>query len=145
MNINKKNGQSLVEVVIAVAISILIIGGLLAAVTMALRSAKFAQNQATATKYAQEGMEAVRSIRDSNWSSLNTNGNYGLQYIGGWLFSGSSDTPATGFTRIVTIDDAVPPDSNKKKITVTVSWSDASGANHQSRLTTYYTNPAVWQ
>lgn len=135
-----KNGQSLIEALIAMSAAVLIIGGLLVAVTVSIKSAQFSRNQTLATKYANEGMEAVRSIRDRSWALL-VYGNYGLQVSGQWSFASNPDTPAVGFTRVVKVEDVAPVDANKKKVTVTVSWSDASGT-HKSELVSYFTK---WQ
>ena len=54
---SRNSGQTLVEVVLAVAVASLILVGLTRATTEALRNAQFAKNQSLATQYAQEAME----------------------------------------------------------------------------------------
>lgn len=57
-------GQSLIELVIVVAVIVIVVGGLVFATIASLRNASLAQNQAQATKLAQEGIERVRAARD---------------------------------------------------------------------------------
>ena len=59
-------GQSLMELVVVLAVMIFVISALTFATIASLRNAQFSQNQAQATKLAQEGMERVRTSRDRN-------------------------------------------------------------------------------
>lgn len=66
---NKKsseNGQSLMELIVVIAVIVFVVGALTFATIASLRNAVFAQNQAQATKLAQEGLERVRVGRDRN-------------------------------------------------------------------------------
>lgn len=65
-------GQTLMELVIVVAVIVIVVGALVFATIASLRNAQFAKNQAQATKLAQEGIERVRSIRDRNESIVTT-------------------------------------------------------------------------
>lgn len=62
----RQAGQTLVELVVVVAVSVIIIGALVFATISSLRNASFSRNQAQATKLAQEAIERVRSSRDRN-------------------------------------------------------------------------------
>lgn len=118
-------GQTLIEVVIAMGISVLILVTLVSGVTVSLRNIQFANNKAQATKYAQEAFEAVRTIRDRDWELI-TNGEHGLVWNETetqWDFAEGSD--ATGqLRRVVTITDGGT--SNSKNVTVVVSWREGS-------------------
>ena len=57
-------GQSLIEVVIVLGITVVVVVALVIVVLTSLKNAKFAQNQARATKYAQEALEQIKAIRD---------------------------------------------------------------------------------
>ncbi len=61
-----QKGQTLLEVIIVMAIAVIIIGALVFAIVAALRNAQFSKNQTQATKLAQEGIELVRTGRDQN-------------------------------------------------------------------------------
>lgn len=131
----KSAGQSLLEVIIATGMIILIVGGLVSAVISAMRNAQFAQNQSLATKYANEGLEKIRAYRDQSvdWVTF-TAGCNGYDPV----------AVPTPFTRTVSCTDTSQADANKKIVTVIVSWSDPSGT-HQSQLSSYFSNPALWK
>lgn len=59
-----EKGQTLLELVVAVGVSVIVIGALVFAIISSLRNASFSKNQAQATKLAQEGLERVRMGRD---------------------------------------------------------------------------------
>lgn len=60
------SGQSLVEVMIAMVVAVVVLGALIVVILNSLKNAQFAQNQAKATKYAQEAIDQVRNIRDQD-------------------------------------------------------------------------------
>lgn len=63
-------GQTILEVVFAVGLVSLILVTLIGVITIAIRDARIAKNQSLATKFATEGLEALRTIRDANWNNL---------------------------------------------------------------------------
>jgi type II secretory pathway pseudopilin PulG len=69
--IQNQNGYTLAEVIISILVSIMVIGALTFAMISSLRNAQLAKRQSQATKYAQEGLEKVRSIRDRGGSVVN--------------------------------------------------------------------------
>lgn len=62
--LKKQNGQSLLEVLIALSVIILVVTALVRVVTISIRSSDYARNASTATAYATEAMEKIRSFRD---------------------------------------------------------------------------------
>lgn len=72
---NNQTGQTLMELIVVVAVSVIVVGALVFATIASLRNASFSKNQAQATKLAQEGIERVRAGRDRNQciSNLDTN------------------------------------------------------------------------
>lgn len=119
-----KTGQSLVEVLAALAVVILVILALMAIITTSIRNSTFAKNQSLASRYARESIEGARKLRDGNKEEF---------------FAGGTDCNKT-FT-IVPFDiervcDLV--NEEKMEVKVTVSWPDSKG-EHQSKLTTYLT------
>jgi len=123
----KNQGQSLVEMVVAIAIVMIIIVSLVAVATVSVRNANFSRNQALATKYAQEGIEEARRLRDEGGNSFFVDNPLGCNF---------ADMPAEGFSRQRTCNF-----DGEKTVTVTVlvSWTDAKGT-HKSELTTRLTN-----
>lgn len=138
MKINQ-SGQSIVEVVIAVGIVALVLVALVTAVTVSIRNSTFSKNKSIANKYVSEGIEAVRSIRDADWTTLNNESgqiNGLLNSSGVWSFSSASDIPASGYTRTVNVAcNSVPGDSCN--VTVTVSWISGTQTHSSSASTTY--------
>lgn len=61
-----ESGQSLVEVLVVLAVATVVMVALVIVIVVGLRNAQFAQNQARATKYAQEAIEQVKAVRDRN-------------------------------------------------------------------------------
>lgn len=62
----EESGQSLVEVLVVLALSMVVMVALIIVIVVGLKNAQFAQNQARATKYAQEAVEQIKTIRDRN-------------------------------------------------------------------------------
>lgn len=77
-------GQSLIEVVVVIAVVAIVVGGLVFATIASIRNATFAKNQAQATKYAQEGLERVKTARDRNDASSISGLTLGGQPVTDW-------------------------------------------------------------
>ncbi|MCL4366052.1 hypothetical protein M1437_02390 [Patescibacteria group bacterium] len=155
-----EKGQSLVEVIVAIVVSILVIQALVIVTILSIRNASFSKNSAQATKLAQGGIEQIRILRDRDGSgSVNygvspnptaskfsdlwgisfdcttSNNCYFYLNSAGVLTGGNSTTFETippSFQRQFLIEDVV---ANQKKITVIVRWTDQSGS-HDSKLVT---------
>lgn len=61
---NNQFGQSLIELVVVIAVLIFIVGALTFATIASIRNAQFSINQSQATKLAQEGIEKLKVARD---------------------------------------------------------------------------------
>lgn len=72
MKIRYDSGQSLLEVVVGIAIATIVLAALLSAITFSLANAQYARNKALATKYAQESVEWLREKRAGSWYSLSS-------------------------------------------------------------------------
>lgn len=137
-----EQGQSIIEVVVAIAIVALVLVALVSAVTVAIRNATFSKNKSVATKYVNEGMEAVRSIRDNSWTDLtDAHGTFnGLQFsAGAWSFSGTQDypdSPTNQFTRVIEVT-CNPPTNDSCDIDVQVSWTSGGSSYSSSASTTF--------
>ena len=62
----KKTGFTLLETLVAITLLTIAIVAPMSLTTQALGSAYYARDQITASYLAQEGLEAVRSVRDAN-------------------------------------------------------------------------------
>lgn len=155
-------GQALIEVTVASGLALIVISAIAITTIIGLRNSQFAQNQIVATKYAQEGLEQIRSIQSRDCpvnSSMGTfywYDNPSDRYV--WDFTdfppGSSytitldstnckmDVTTNGqalsnnrFFRKITIDETNDSDVDKIKVSSVVTWTDFAGA-HQSQLVT---------
>lgn len=61
-----ERGQTLLEITISLGVAVVVVTALTIVTISGLRNSQFAQNQATATKLAQDWLEQVRSMRDQN-------------------------------------------------------------------------------
>jgi len=126
-------GQSLIEMVVAIAVVVIVILALVAITTTSIRNAAFSRNQVLATKYAQGWIEEARGLRDSQpESSFFVDGSCTVPISAAGIFNRSRTCNLT--TEII--------DGQEKKtmtVVVTVSWTDAQGT-HKSELTTRLTN-----
>ncbi len=62
--IKNQKGQTLIEVLVAIAIGTLVVTAILGLATRSTRNANFARTSEQATKLSQQGLEIVRNIRD---------------------------------------------------------------------------------
>jgi type II secretory pathway pseudopilin PulG len=160
------NGQSLVEVVVSLALAILVLGGLINAVVASLRNSSYAKNQAQATKLAQQRMEWMRINRDTyGWSTFPKL--EGTQtYVSGGCYSISNSPPVLnkfndfgcsgtdpvlistpGFAEKISIldIDCGSGDICRKQVTISVFWTDGSCQTsycHKSELISFLSR---WQ
>jgi len=138
----KRLGQSLVEVVVSVAISALIIVALLIGAVIGIRNVQFSRNQSRAMELNREVSEWLRAERKFSWSQLWGQGSAGgVTYcFKGLNFSGSSSCSSEDkidgkFTREGVLRQE---DSDKLEVTIITSWQDPMG-EHNEAITTYLT------
>ncbi len=146
--LNYKSGQSLIEVLIAFAVTVIIGVGLISASLVTQRASTSARNNAQATKLAQQYIEQVRVIRDlkgyvslpsaagcykisapstdpNSWTLLGTGVGAPCSTISGDVVN------IPEFKAVFTRDlELAAPVNNTRKVTVRVSW--AEGTNTRS-------------
>jgi prepilin-type N-terminal cleavage/methylation domain-containing protein len=133
-----RKGFSLVEVLLAITVFSLIVSSLAGALLYGQDSAVKSHNKARAVFLVEEGLEAVRNIRDGSFATL-TNGTFGLGIASNkWTLTGSSDTVDI-YTRTINVATV---DANTKRVTVTVSWP-GSYVDSVSDLTNWATTLAA--
>ena len=131
-------GFSLAETIIAGSLFTLIVAGLAAAWLYGQESTLLSGQRTQAVFLAEEGLEAVRNIRDNAFTNL-SDGTYGLVISNDeWILSGSQDTTNI-FTREITIGTI---GDNRKQVTSTVTWSQSEQRTGVVTLVTRLTN---WQ
>lgn len=118
----QRNGAfTLVETLVAISIFTVSILGLMLVLASGISNINYAKNKITASYLAQEGIEYVRNMRD-------TDGLYTDITHKTWdtfkAANKSYPSPYPGFTRTITMS-AISAD--EVKITSSVSWAQASG------------------
>lgn len=135
------HGFSPVEVLLAATILGFLVSALVGALIYGRISTAGSGDRARATQLAEEGMEAVRNIRDAAYSNFPVDNTYGLvQSSNIWTLSGANDTIAGLYKREVSISTV---DSTRKTVTVTVSWpldTLAHQVSTSSRMTNWKTS-----
>jgi methylthioribose-1-phosphate isomerase len=125
---NPEKGETLIEAMGALSRIAIIVIAVGMSVTTSLNNAKFNQDQTEATKYAQEGMETVRQIRNTSYNTFaGYNGTYCLgnnqSNLGANQSSCSSPNVGT-FIREVDIQQNPGCGANVARVSVTVSFAD---------------------
>ncbi len=67
---NRQQGQTMVEIIVAIGVVVLLATGLIAGATITIKSAQFGKSKTLAARYSQEALEKARSLRDSGWESF---------------------------------------------------------------------------
>jgi prepilin-type N-terminal cleavage/methylation domain-containing protein len=132
---NLQRGQSLIELLIAIAIASIILPAILTGLVLS-REGRGQQNQRLdAINLAKETEVALINIRDRGWSYISTNGTFYPTLSGSQWVLTSGTTTANGFTKSVVIDDVYRNssgtivtsggslDPSTKMATITVSWT----------------------
>lgn len=149
-----KQGFSLIEIILAIAVFVIFSSGAVAVILQGISANRLGKEQTIATEYAAEGLEAIRSIKNQSFSSLISTPSAGVtrSLAGTWIFSGTSNTFDGRYTRTIAIADVYRDgsgnivgsggtlDSNTKKITSTVTWNFAPARSDSVILSTYLTN-----
>lgn len=137
-----KNGQSLVEVVVAIGVVVLIVSGLVIAVISSLRSAQSSRLRSTATKLTQDGIEIMRNLRDTGWSqfALNDSPNAWCLGLDGILVelpscTGNIVIGGLTYTRTALLTET---STDQLTVTITVTWIEGKTLKN-SNATTYLT------
>lgn len=148
---NKNKGFSLVELIVAIGIFSILASGVTYVVTNSYNNFYGVGDKQKIAEFAQEGLEAVRKIKDDSWTYFvaNVGSNKGVSKnaTGSWQFSGSSDISGD-LTRVIYIanvsrdsqsnivESGGTDDPLTKKVTVTVSGAGIS----DYVISTYLTN-----
>lgn len=129
-------GFLIVEVLLASSLLIIAITAFVGAIIYSQESTSVAGGISRASFIAQEGIEAVRNIRDESFGNL-TDGTYGLLVSNHqWILSGNSDTTDV-YTRQINIGTI---DADRKLITSTITWPQTAQRTGNIVLTTELTN-----
>lgn len=137
-------GQSLFELVVAIAISALIIVAIVSLTTNSIQNSNFSKNKALAATYAQQATEWLRGQRDSDINTFVTASQTSAWCLQNLAFTIPAANPAanctdkitgTPFSRWVTF----PPDLQAGVIEadIVVSWTDSQGIHEVINATNF--------
>ncbi len=153
---NRQQGLSLIEVVIATSIIVAAFLSLVSIYNTYLSRTKTNIQNLKAVYLAEEGVEAVKFLRDQSWTTnivpLSTNTNYYFDFSGGDFKSTTTNQFIDGlYERKFVLqnvnrdinDDIVTSggttDSGTRLLTVSISWA-YKGATTTKSISTYITN-----
>ena len=148
-----KNGQALIEILLAMAIFALIATGLFSALSGGFSGDQQASEYNEALAFAQDGMEVARNIRDRAWNEFLFSESGVSATSGSWIFTGEGTTDKQGqLVRTIAFDDvcrdiqgnisACPgdvEDVHSKRVRVAVSWPRQNGTS-SIEIASYLTN-----
>ncbi len=152
---NRQRGFSLIEIVVATSITLAVILPLMNTFTNAFKYASNNLARVQASFLEEEGVEAVRLIRDNGWSTniapLTRNTPYYLTFNGtSWVTTTTPNSIDSTFTRTVTLSNVYRDgsqniassgtlDTNAVIATVAVAWNE-NGTPRTQELTALFTN-----
>jgi len=151
-----QSGQSLFEVVVALAISALVIVTLVSLATNSIRTSIYSKNNSLATTYANQAIEWLRGQRDSNPTTFKTKAtalttspggcfNTLPTALTGWPTTVPTNCPTpttiagTSLVRRIkfTITTTPAPAKTLVQADVTVSWTDSQGKHTVTSATVF--------
>lgn len=146
-------GQTLIEAILALSALLIVLSAISVAVVNSVSNSTFVKNQDKTNKYAQEGIEYIKRIKETNKEDFNDySGSYCLGYTSGVLQNLSAGSGATcnslstGFRHEAAF---VSGGCNTggflgTRVTVTVSWASGKCASgslcHKAELSTCFTD-----
>jgi Tfp pilus assembly protein PilV len=154
LSVKQQHGQSILEVIIAMAIFGLIAAAMISLVTGSFNGLQQGGEQTEASALAGEGVDAVKALYDEAWNQL-TYTTSSVSISGGkWIFDGENTTETIGqFTRTISFDavcrdgtDAITTcpggytDEHSKEVTATVTWDTRAGVSNTVERIGYITN-----
>lgn len=149
-NLEIKKGFTIIEVIVAIFVIVTGFVGVLSLVTQTVSSATYSKDKLIAAYLAQEGIEIVRNIRDTNWisgvgwdtdltscsaaspcqgdyndSSLSPYADNPLNIETASGYYGYDSGTSTKFKRKITITSTTDPDGNPiLNVSVLVQWQE---------------------
>ncbi len=117
---NYKKGFSLIEIMLSVSMIAVFVIIFITAIIDSQEANLLTGKRNIATRLSEEGIEALRNIRDDSFSNL-VDGNYGLTIIDNkWSLVPASDVTNNEYTRSIVISTINP---KMKQVESTVTWS----------------------
>ncbi len=149
---NTKAGFGLIEIIVVTAVVTVALFGFLQTSILSVQLLRREKENLEAVMLAQEGIEAIRSVRDESWTNNIAPLSNGASYYpvvqnSKWILATSSQGFINGkYTRYVVFEEVLrnaqdriapsgTPDPDTKKVTARVGWDGKT-----TELVTYITN-----
>lgn len=157
--IRSENGQTLVELLIALALCAILLPALLTGVLTSRQGKAQQEQRLQASALLKEAHETLRVVRERGWEYIANNGTYHVTTSSAtYMLSPGAETIG-GYTRSIVISDVLRDssgaistnsgavDPSTKKIVTTVSWGApiAASVSETEYLTRYLSNKIVTQ
>jgi Tfp pilus assembly protein PilV len=149
-----RRGTGLIEVLVAAAVVTLLVIGITSVYRLAIRSSREAIRGTQSSLLAEEGLEAVRVIRDASWDAID-NASIGISYTLTWtgttwaLTTTPSMIDGTFDRRVVfqnvyrdasdDIAESGTLDGDTVRVNVTISWNTGTATTSRT-VSTYIGN-----
>ena len=156
-SMRRQAGATIVEVMVAIALTGIILPTLATALVAAHAGKATSIQQLQAESLLREATEAVRSVREKGWSNVATDGTYHPAISGSTWSLASGSESINGFTRSIVIssvqrnstDSIVASggtnDPSTKHIVVTVAWTKPTSSSIASdAYLTRWQNNTTW-
>lgn len=134
-NNDKSNGFSLIEIILSSGLLAIFALAFLGVLGFSQESTLRAGQRGRAIFLAEEGIEAVRSIRDENFTIL-TIGDHGITSTSKWNLTNQPEI-LENFTRTITITDV---NSQTKQVNSQVVWKQSGGNQVSISFVTLFTD-----
>ncbi|MFY9457916.1 MAG: hypothetical protein WAP23_03240 [Candidatus Spechtbacterales bacterium] len=152
-----QKGLGMVEIIVVVAVILVGFTSILQLFRLQAQTERTKREELAAYAFLSEALEAVRGVRDQNWSNLSSL-TLGADYYpvissGAWTLSLADPGPQDGYVRWIVLNSAQrnagsdivssggTVDADTFRITAHIEWQ-SGGATKTKSLTTYLTN---WQ
>lgn len=136
---SSRSGQTLIEIIIAIAIFSVVVSLAIFSVANVSSSTVRSRLRSQATNYAKEGIEICYNLSLQDWIEFSDkSGTYHPVLSSGvFILAQGSQLLADRFTREITIEDANDPDvADLLKVTSLVTWY-ASGRDQEVKFVIY--------
>ena len=147
----RQKGATLVEVLVAIALTGVLLPALATALITSHAGRATTRQQLKAAALMQEAAEAVRVVRQADWSNIAADGTYHPVISGStWTLAGGPET-IDGFSRQVTIataerDSGGAADPATKHVEIIVSWSQPyNGSVSEELYLSRWQDNTVWE
>lgn len=140
-----ESGQSLFEIVLALAITTLIIISIVSLTSTSIRNTTFSKSKTLASRYAQEATEWLRGERDTDFSAFETRTLTPLYCLPSLTWSSATigactsgqEIANTPFRREVAFTSSVINGKTLIQVSIRVYWSDAQGLHEVRSVTNF--------